>query len=110
MQAVSYIHVDCDLYTGAIQALTLLTDRIHPGTVIVFDELINYPNFRDHEVKALWEWSLSSGRRVKPIAVMAPFQGEQAVDLDPAIGFAVSDPLSAQVCRAACACAVGVAM
>jgi hypothetical protein len=69
MQAVSYIHIDCDLYLGAIEALTLLTDRIHPGTVIVFDELIGYPAYRQHEVKALWEWLQHSGRKVRPIGI-----------------------------------------
>ena len=45
-----------DLYAGARDALMLLSDRIRPGTVIVFDDLVNYNNYREHEVKALYEW------------------------------------------------------
>jgi Macrocin-O-methyltransferase (TylF) len=42
----SYIHIDCDLYAGAHDALTLLSDRISPGALLVFDELVNYPEYR----------------------------------------------------------------
>ena len=40
-----------DLSAGAHDALTLLSHKIIPGTVIVFDELINYQHFREHEVQ-----------------------------------------------------------
>lgn len=54
---VTYLHIDCDLYTGAIQALTMLSDRISPGAVLIFDELFNYPEFR-------WEQIHNVTRRV----------------------------------------------
>merc|ERR1712087_704292 len=53
---VSFIHVDSDLYSSAISVLQLLTPRIQPGAVLVFDELINYPGFREGEMRALYEW------------------------------------------------------
>jgi hypothetical protein len=83
LQAVSFIHIDCEVYTGAVQALKLLSDRIHPGTVIIFDELINYPNYRSHEVKALWEWLQVSGRHVRPMGIMRWPEGEEGMALDP---------------------------
>ena len=49
---VSFLHVDCDLYSSTIDILTLLNDRIVPGTVIVFDEM--YP-WNDIESYDLWE-------------------------------------------------------
>lgn len=42
---VSYLHVDCDLYAGAKDVFTILNDRIQSGTVIIFDELFNYPSW-----------------------------------------------------------------
>ena len=39
-----------DLFAGSHDALTLLSHKIIPGTVIVFDELLNYKRFREHEV------------------------------------------------------------
>ena len=47
--------MDADLYSSTITVFKALTDRIQPGLVIVFDELFNYPEFKDHEIKALWE-------------------------------------------------------
>jgi len=63
---VSFLHIDSDLYSSASTVLTLLGkhNRLHSGTVIVFDELINYPEFREGELKAVCEflsirgWSL----------------------------------------------------
>ncbi|MNP66627.1 hypothetical protein D3C76_1623550 [compost metagenome] len=50
-----------------------LNERIVAGTVIVFDELVDwaeawYPNWREGEWKALCEWLATHGRKVKPLA------------------------------------------
>lgn len=47
---LAYLHIDCDLFVGAHDALTLLSHKIVPGTVLLFDELINYNRFADNEV------------------------------------------------------------
>eukprot|EP00929_Paragymnodinium_shiwhaense_P070295 TRINITY_DN35604_c0_g1_i1.p1 TRINITY_DN35604_c0_g1~~TRINITY_DN35604_c0_g1_i1.p1 ORF type:complete len:340 (-),score=59.06 TRINITY_DN35604_c0_g1_i1:347-1366(-) len=57
--AVSFVHIDSDLYSSAVFVLRMLSPRISPGTVLVFDELINYPGFRAGEMKALHEWLYS---------------------------------------------------
>ena len=53
---ISYLHVDCDLYSSSATIFGLLEDRIVPGTVIVFDEYFNYPTWREHEHKAFREF------------------------------------------------------
>jgi len=53
---VSFVHVDSDLYSSAIFVLRQVTHRLVSGAVVVFDELINYPGFRDGEMLALYEW------------------------------------------------------
>jgi predicted O-methyltransferase YrrM len=55
-QNVSFIHIDCDLYSSTKTIFNLLGDRIVPGTVIVFDEYFNYPGWRKHEFKAFQEF------------------------------------------------------
>lgn len=50
---------------GAIDALTLLDQYMAPGCVLLFDDLINYPDYRDHEIKALWEWLEETGRKLE---------------------------------------------
>lgn len=53
---ISYLHIDCDLYSSTRSILQLLGHRIRPGTVIVFDEYFNYPSWREHEHKAFMEF------------------------------------------------------
>jgi hypothetical protein len=36
-------------YAGARDALALLSERIHPGAVLVFDDLLAYPSYRYHD-------------------------------------------------------------
>lgn len=37
---LAMVHVDCDLYSATNTVLTLLADRLVPGVVLVFDELV----------------------------------------------------------------------
>lgn len=52
----AFIHVDCDIYSSTRTVFELLAGRIRPGTVIVFDEYFNYPNWQEHEFKAFQEF------------------------------------------------------
>jgi predicted O-methyltransferase YrrM len=52
----AFINVDCDVYDSSKYVLDQLADRIVPGTVIMFDEYYNYPNWREHEYKAWQEF------------------------------------------------------
>jgi hypothetical protein len=51
----AFIHIDCDLYEPTRCAFEYLEDRIVPGTIIVFDEYFNYPNWQVHEFRAFSE-------------------------------------------------------
>jgi predicted O-methyltransferase YrrM len=53
---VRILHIDCDLYSSTKTVLSCLGDRIQTGTVVVFDELINYPRFHEGEWRALYEF------------------------------------------------------
>ncbi len=48
------IHIDCDTHHAAATALALLADRLSAGTIIIFDEYINYAGWRYGEWKA-WQ-------------------------------------------------------
>jgi hypothetical protein len=58
---VAFIHVDCDLYSSTKTIFELLGDRMVPGTIILFDEYFNYPNWEQHEYKALQEFVKARG-------------------------------------------------
>ena len=53
---MAFIHADADLYSSTQTILSKLRDRIVKGTVIVFDEYINHPDWKDHEHKAFMEF------------------------------------------------------
>lgn len=55
-EKVSFIHIDCDLYSSTKQIFDSLADRFTPGTIIVFDEYFNYPGWREGEYKAFQEF------------------------------------------------------
>lgn len=51
------IHIDCDLYRSTQDILfNLGRARIVSGTIIVFDEYLNYPGWQNHEFKAFDEF------------------------------------------------------
>lgn len=62
-QDVAFVHIDSDLYTSAKTILTALAPRIKPGTIIVFNEYFNYPNWQQHEFKAFQEFCADFGVR-----------------------------------------------
>lgn len=53
---VRFLSIDADLYSSAKTVLTLLAPRLRPGTVIVFDEYFNHPNWQQAEFRAFQEF------------------------------------------------------
>jgi hypothetical protein len=56
-----FIHIDCDIYASTRTVLELLKPRIVSGTVIVFDEYLNYPGWQQHEYRAFQEFVAQAG-------------------------------------------------
>ena len=50
----SFVHIDCDLYASCKTVLERI--NVRPGTIILFDELWGFPEWENHEYKALKEW------------------------------------------------------
>lgn len=53
---VSFVHIDSDLYSSARTILYGLAARFRPGSIIVFNEYFNYPNWKQHEYRAFQEF------------------------------------------------------
>jgi hypothetical protein len=51
---IALLHIDSDLYSSAVTVLNALKNQIVPGTVIIFDEYMNYPGWQLDEFKA-WQ-------------------------------------------------------
>jgi predicted O-methyltransferase YrrM len=65
---IALLHVDCDLYSSTRTVLEGLSDRLVPGTVILFDEYFNFPGWKDHEHRAFTEYAATHGRRFHYLA------------------------------------------
>lgn len=52
---VAFMHIDCDIYSSTKTVFKLTASRLAPGSVILFDEYFNYPNWEQHEFRAFQE-------------------------------------------------------
>lgn len=68
---ISFVHIDCDLYSSTATVLRAIENRLSPGAVLVFDELINYDGYTKGELLALVESLHRTGRRVLPLSTPA---------------------------------------
>lgn len=58
---ISLLRIDCDIYSSTKTIFDVLEPLITHGTCIVFDELIGYRGFKDHEYKAFSEFQARTG-------------------------------------------------
>jgi hypothetical protein len=49
---VSFLHIDCDLYSSTAEILRHVGPRLTRGSVVVFNEYFNFPGWQQHERKA----------------------------------------------------------
>jgi predicted O-methyltransferase YrrM len=71
---VRFAHIDCDLYSSSRTVLDQLEPRLATGTVLVFDEYLNYPGWEKHEHRAFRELIARTGRRYEYIAFASTTQ------------------------------------
>ena len=62
---ISLLHVDSDLYESCQILLEKLNQYIVAGTVVLFDEYFNYPNWQKHEYLAFKEFCEKYGVKYK---------------------------------------------
>jgi hypothetical protein len=55
-EPISFLHVDCDLYTSTMTALTLCRERLQVGTTIVLDDFMLEPGWASQEHKAFMDF------------------------------------------------------
>ena len=74
---VAFLHVDCDLYKSTKTIFKYSKNHITAGTIIIFDEIYNYPNYEDHEYKAFMEYVEEHSIKFEWIAYVGG-EGQQA--------------------------------
>lgn len=60
-EPVSFVHIDCDLYSSTKTILDHIGPRLQTGTHVLFDEYFNYPGWKLHEHKAWTEFCQANG-------------------------------------------------
>lgn len=73
-QPLVLLHVDCDLYSSTVTILENLRSNIVPGTVIVFDEYMNYPGWQLDEFRAWQEHCAKYGVKYEYIGRVSRHQ------------------------------------
>ena len=83
---VAYVHIDSDLYSSAAYVLETLEreKRLIPGSVVVFDEILDLPKYREHEIKAFAEFLDRSNMWYKTLHRMPDLQNESKRGWSPA--------------------------
>jgi len=71
-ESCALLHVDCDNYDGASDVFEWV--KLTPGSIVVFDEYLNVPNWKDNEYKAWQEYCKKNNVRYKYIAVNTKHQ------------------------------------
>lgn len=56
-EKVSFVHIDCDLYSSTKTVLSCLSPMIKNGTILCFDEYYNYSDWEEGEYKAFEEFA-----------------------------------------------------
>lgn len=69
IKTLSFVHIDCDIYSSTNDVFVALEHKIEPGCVIVFDEYFCYPNFEKHERLAFSEFLARTGLHAHWFAV-----------------------------------------
>jgi hypothetical protein len=74
-EILALLNIDCDLYSSTKTIFDCLGDRIVAGSIIIFDEYISNPSWREDEFKAFQEWVENNG--VKYEYLVASFYTKQ---------------------------------
>jgi hypothetical protein len=68
-EPISLMNVDCDVYSSTKTVLKFTGPLLVPGTIIMFDEYIDYEGWREHEFKAFEEFIAESGKKYEYVAL-----------------------------------------
>lgn len=81
-EPVSFLHIDCDLYSSTMTILNALKHRLAPDCVVVFDELVNYPGFdgATGELRALSQFLCENRVRWSWIGMNGPPVGNRGYE------------------------------
>jgi len=54
-ETAALLHIDCDIYSSTVSVFQNFEKKLAPGTIILFDEYLNFEGWQRHEHKAFME-------------------------------------------------------
>lgn len=81
-EKVCFVHIDCDLYSSTKCILDILSERdvLDDRVIVVFDELVNYSTYKEHELKALYEFLEKGVYEIEWLGMKGSIVREKVVD------------------------------
>lgn len=64
----AFVHFDADTYESARLVLSLIGERLQAGAILVFDEYLGFPNWRNGEFRAWQEFATTRGLEFRYLA------------------------------------------
>jgi len=78
---VAFVHIDGDLYSSAKTVFDHLRQRFQRGTIILFDELLDYDQYKEHEIKAFAEFLINSNFDFIPLLYQKSTYSQVLIEL-----------------------------
>ncbi len=66
-EAAAFLHIDSDLYSSCNTILFNFRDKIVDGTILCFDDFMDFPSYRDGEIKSFAEFLLVNDLKYEPL-------------------------------------------
>eukprot|EP00439_Symbiodinium_sp_Y106_P066762 s215_g10.t3 len=74
---VQWLHLDCDTYAGHRLVLSLLSPFLMPGSVLIFDDILNYAGYEGYALQAFHEFIQETGWSFE--VLVAPWRVEWSI-------------------------------
>jgi len=55
-ETISFVHLDADLYSSIDYVLKKIESKIEDKCVFIFDDFLEFPNYKDHSIKCFLEF------------------------------------------------------
>ncbi|CAE7402503.1 unnamed protein product, partial [Symbiodinium pilosum] len=74
---VQWLHLDCDTYGGHRLVLKLLEPFLVPGSLLIFDDILNYAGYEGYALQAFYEFVQETGWSFE--VLVAPWRVEWTI-------------------------------
>lgn len=54
-ESIEWLHLDCDTFSGHQQVLQALKAYLVPGSLLIFDDFLNYKGYEDYALRAFYD-------------------------------------------------------